>query len=110
MKSLKWRNCSLWRDAYWEAKLKIGYNFDDFDFFIYLGGGDIDTTWTAYHNDPSKINNYYTRGLEVDYYFYENFFLGLNLDETTFDIFYTESLYVEEVHKRSLRLKFGYSF
>ena len=93
-----------------EAKLKIGYNFDDFDFFIYLGGGDIDTTWTAYHNDPSKINNYYTRGLGIDYYFNENFFLGLNLDETTFDIFYTESLYLEEVHKRSLRLRFGYLF
>ena len=40
-----------------EAKLKIGYNYDYFDFFIYLGGGDIDTTWTAYHSDPSKINN-----------------------------------------------------
>ena len=48
-----------------EAKLKIGYNFYDFDFFIYLGGGDIDTTWTAYHSDPSKINNYYTRGLSL---------------------------------------------
>ena len=93
-----------------EAKLKIGYNFDDFDFFIYLGSGDIDTTWTAYHNDPSNINNYYTRGLGIDYYFNENFFLGLNLDETTFDIFYTGSLYVEEVHKRSLRLRFGYLF
>ena len=93
-----------------EAKLKIGYNFDDFDFFIYLGSGDIDTTWTAYHNDPSNINNYYTRGLGIDYYFNENFFLGLNLDETTFDIFYTASLYAEEVHKRSLRLRFGYLF
>ena len=40
-----------------EAKFKIGYNFGDFDFFTYLGGGDIDTTWTAYHSDPSKINN-----------------------------------------------------
>ncbi len=93
-----------------EAKLKIGYNFDDYDFFIYLGSGDIDTTWTAYHNDPSNINNYYTRGLGIDYYFNENFFLGLNLDETTFDIFYTASLYAEEVHKRSLRLRFGYLF
>ena len=93
-----------------EAKLKIGYNFDDFDFFIYLGSGDIDASWTAYHNDPSNINNYYTRGLGVDYYFNENFFLGLNLDETTFDIFYTASLYAEEVHKRSARLRFGYLF
>ncbi len=93
-----------------EAKLKIGYNFDDFDFFIYLGSGDIDASWTAYHNDPSNINNYYTRGLGIDYYFNENFFLGLNLDETTFDIFYTASLYAEEVHKRSARLRFGYLF
>ena len=93
-----------------EAKFKIGYNFGDFDFFTYLGGGDIDTTWTAYHSDPSKINNYYTRGLGIDYYFNDNFFLGLNFDETTFDIFYTGSLYVEEVHKRSARLRFGYLF
>ena len=93
-----------------EAKFKIGYNFGDFDFFTYLGGGDIDTTWTAYHSDPSKINNYYTRGLGIDYYFNDNFFLGLNFDETTFDIFYTESRYLEEVHKRSARLRFGYLF
>ena len=93
-----------------EAKLKIGYNYDYFDFFIYLGGGDIDTTWTAYHSDPSKINNYYTRGIGLDYKMTDNFFLGLNFDETTFDIFYTESLYLEEVHKRSLRLRFGYLF
>ena len=93
-----------------EVKFKIGYNFGDFDFFTYLGGGDIDTTWTAYHSDPSKINNYYTRGLGIDYYFNDNFFLGLNFDETTFDIFYTESRYLEEVHKRSARLRFGYLF
>ena len=93
-----------------EAKLKIGYNYDYFDFFIYLGGCDIDTTWTAYHSDPSKINNYYTRGIGLDYKMTDNFFLGLNFDETTFDIFYTESLYLEEVHKRSLRLRFGYLF
>ena len=93
-----------------EAKLKIGYNYDYFDFFIYLGGGDIDTTWTAYHSDPSNINNYYTRGIGLDYKMTDNFFLGLNFDETTYDIFYTESLYLEEVHKRSLRLRFGYLF
>ena len=103
-------NGSVTYEKMQEAKIKIGYKFDDFDFFTYLGGGDIDTTWTAYHSDPSKINNYYTRGLGIDYYLNENFFLGLNFDETTLDIFYINSLYVEEVHKRSIRLRFGYLF
>ena len=103
-------NGSVTYEKMQEAKIKIGYKFDDFDFFTYLGGGDIDTTWTAYHSDPSKINNYYTRGLGIDYYLNENFLLGLSFDETTFDIFYINSLYVEEVHKRSIRLRFGYLF
>ena len=83
---------------------------NDFVFFTYLGIGDVHPVWTAYQNDPTFIREYWTRGFGIDYKLTENYFIGLNFDETTFDIFYTESLYLEEVHKRSLRLRFGYLF
>ena len=93
-----------------EVKFNFGYNYNDFVFFTYLGIGDADPVWSAYQNDPTFIREYWTRGFGIDYKLSENYFIGLNFDETTFDIFYTGSLYVEEVHKRSARLRFGYLF
>ena len=93
-----------------EAKLKLGYQINDFSFFSYIGRGNFATAWTAYHNDPDNVNNYITRGIGVDYNFFKNYFLGLNLDETTLDVYYAFHGYVEEIHKRSVRLRFGYLF
>ena len=93
-----------------EAKLKLGYQINDFSFFSYIGRGNLATAWTAYHNDPDNVSNYITRGIGVDYNFFKNYFIGLNLDETTLDVYYAFHGYVEEIHKRSVRLRFGYLF
>ena len=93
-----------------EVKFNFGYNYNDFVFFIYLGTGDAHPVWTAYQNDPTFIREYWTRGFGIDYKLTENYFIGLNFDETTFDINYLYSHYVEEVHKQSARLRFGYIF
>ena len=93
-----------------EVKFNFGYNYNDFVFFTYLGTGDAHPVWTAYQNDPTFIREYWTRGFGIDYKLTENYFIGLNFDETTFDINYLYSHYVEEVHKQSARLRFGYIF
>ena len=93
-----------------EVKFNFGYNYNDFVFFIYLGTGDAHPVWTAYQNDPTFIREYWTRGFGIDYKLTENYFIGLNFDETTFDINYLTSNYVEEVQKQSTRLRFGYIF
>ena len=91
-------------------KFNFGYNYSDFVFFTYLGIGDANPVWTAYQNDPTFIREYWTRGFGIDYKLTENYFIGLNFDETTFDINYLTSNYVEEVQKQSARLRFGYLF
>ena len=93
-----------------EVKFNFGYNYNDFVFFTYLGTGDAHPVWTAYQNDPTFIREYWTRGFGIDYKLTENYFIGLNFDETTFDINYLTSNYVEEVQKQSARLRFGYIF
>ena len=93
-----------------EVKFNFGYNYNDFVFFTYLGTGDAHPVWTAYQNDPTFIREYWTRGFGIDYKLTENYFIGLNFDETTFDINYLFTNYVEEVHKQSARLRFGYLF
>ena len=93
-----------------EVKFNFGYNYSDFVFFIYLGTGEAHPVWTAYQNDPTFIREYWTRGFGIDYKLTENYFIGLNFDETTFDINYLTSNYVEEVQKQSTRLRFGYIF
>ena len=93
-----------------EVKFNFGYNYNDFVFFTYLGIGDADPVWSAYQNDPTFIREYWTRGFGIDYKLTENYFIGLNFDETTFDINYLFTNYVEEVHKRSARVRFGYIF
>ena len=93
-----------------EIKLNIGYNFKDFVFFTYLGIGDVHPSWTSYQNDPTYVRDYWTRGFGVDYKLNENYFIGLNFDETTFDLNYLTSFYAEEVHKQSIRVRFGYLF
>ena len=93
-----------------EVKFNFGYNYNDFVFFTYLGIGDADPVWSAYQNDPTFIREYWTRGFGIDYKLTENYFIGLNFDETTFDINYLTSNYVEEVQKQSARLRFGYLF
>ena len=77
---------------------------------FYLGIGDVHPSWTDYHDDPSYIRDYWTRGFGVDYKLNENYFIGLNFDETTFDLNYLTSFYAEEVHKQSIRVRFGYLF
>ena len=93
-----------------EVKFNFGYNYNDFVFFTYLGIGDVHPVWTAYQNDPTFIREYWTRGFGIDYKLTENYFIGLNFDVTTFDINYLTSNYVEEVHKQSARVRFGYLF
>ena len=93
-----------------EVKFNFGYNYSDFVFFTYLGIGDANPVWTAYQNDPTFIREYWTRGFGIDYKLSENYFIGLNFDETTFDINYLFTNYVEEVHKQSARLRVGYLF
>ena len=93
-----------------EVKFNFGYNYSDLVFFTYLGIGDAHPVWTAYQNDPTFIREYWTRGFGIDYKLTENYFIGLNFDETTFDLNYLTSNYVEEVHKQSARLRFGYIF
>ena len=93
-----------------EVKFNFGYNYNDFVFFTYLGIGDAHPVWSAYQNDPTYIREYWTRGFGFDYKLTENYFIGLNFDETTFDLNYLTSNYVEEVHKQSARLRFGYLF
>ena len=93
-----------------EVKFNFGYNYNDFVFFTYLGIGDVHPSWTNYQDDPTYIRDYWTRGCGVDYKLNENYYIGLNFDETTFDINYLTSFYAEEVHKQSIRLRFGYIF
>ena len=93
-----------------EIKLNIGYNFKDFVFFTYLGIGDVHPSWTSYQNDPTYVRDYWSRGFGIDYKLNENYFIGLNFDETTFDLNYLTSFYAEEVHKQSIRARFGYLF
>ena len=93
-----------------EIKFNIGYNFKDFVIFTYLGIGDVHPSWSSYQSDPPYIRDYWTRGFAINYKLNENYFIGLNFDETTFDINYLYSHYVEEVHKQSARLRFGYIF
>ena len=71
-----------------EAKLKLGYQINDFSFFSYIGRGNFAAEWDAYDNDPDNVSNYITRGIGVDYNFFRNYFIGLNLDETTLDVYY----------------------
>ena len=93
-----------------EAKLKLGYSINDFRIFTYLGKGNLDVQWPEYQNDPDNASNYWTRGLVIDYIFFRDFFIGLNYDQTILDLIYTSTNYIEEVYKRSLRLRIGYVF
>ena len=93
-----------------EAKLKLGYSINDFRIFTYLGRGNLDVQWPEYQSDPDNASNYWTRGLVIDYIFFRDFFIGLNYDQTILDLIYSSTNYIEEVYKRSLRLRIGYVF
>ena len=93
-----------------EYKLKIGYSFNRYLVYSFIGTGGLNVYWSGYANEDTSTNDYEIKGIGLSAKITNNTFVGLSYSETNLDLYYPDTVYLEKVQLDSLRLRFGYLF
>ena len=99
----------LWEDLM-EFKIKLGYNLNNLLVYTHYGVGDLDVYWDQYENDPASGDNYETIEVGIETKITNGIFVGLSIFETTLDLTYGVSNYIDEMQHKGYRLRIGYLF
>ena len=93
-----------------EYKLKIGYSFNRYLAYSFIGTGGLNVYWSAYTNEDTSTHDYEIMGIGLSAKITNNIIVGLSVSETNLDLYYPDTKYLEEVQLKAFRLRFSYLF